>query len=284
MRIIVLDSETTGLSEKDQVVEIATVELVQDSEKWCQGERWSTLVKPTCLVTPSARGIHHILDEELAEAPTMVDLLGGGPLPFLDEDSVLVAHNLVFDVRMLLQSGVPELLLPRQQVCTYRSALHLYPDETSYKNSSLRYSLGLTVPQVDGPPHRALPDAVTTASLLIRMLENSSEHDLRDDVDAPDSARDRNGEVVLGLCRRCGRAEVDLQIPCLSADEAIERLIRLTTEPVVLKRVPFGRSRGLPWEQMDDGFLHWVLNPSRTFGPDVKYTAQHWLSKRRVVT
>jgi hypothetical protein len=43
-------------------------------------------------------------------------------------------------------------------------------------------------------------------------------HDLykAGDRDAPDEIKDRNGEVVLGLCKRCGRAEIELSEPCIS--------------------------------------------------------------------
>jgi hypothetical protein len=34
------------------------------------------------------------------------------------------------------------------------------------------------------------------------------------DADAPDVIKDRNGEVVLGLCRVCGRGEIELEHPC----------------------------------------------------------------------
>jgi hypothetical protein len=34
------------------------------------------------------------------------------------------------------------------------------------------------------------------------------------DKDAPDCIKDRNGEVVLGLCRICGRGEIELEEPC----------------------------------------------------------------------
>lgn len=43
-----------------------------------------------------------------------------------------------------------------------------------------------------------------------------SEHDLykNGDADAPDCIKDSNGEVVLGLCRVCGRGEIELKEPC----------------------------------------------------------------------
>lgn len=34
------------------------------------------------------------------------------------------------------------------------------------------------------------------------------------DPDAPDCIKDSNGEVVLGLCRRCNRGEIELDGPC----------------------------------------------------------------------
>lgn len=34
------------------------------------------------------------------------------------------------------------------------------------------------------------------------------------DLDAPDSIKDRNGDIVLDLCRICGKAEIELDAPC----------------------------------------------------------------------
>ena len=34
------------------------------------------------------------------------------------------------------------------------------------------------------------------------------------DSDAPEHIKDRNGDVALNLCRRCGRGEVELSVPC----------------------------------------------------------------------
>lgn len=42
------------------------------------------------------------------------------------------------------------------------------------------------------------------------------QHDLykTGDPDAPDVIKDRNGEVVLEMCKVCGRAEIELSEPC----------------------------------------------------------------------
>lgn len=39
------------------------------------------------------------------------------------------------------------------------------------------------------------------------------------DADCPEQAKDRNGEVVLGVCKNCGRIEVDLAEPCDHREE-----------------------------------------------------------------
>lgn len=48
------------------------------------------------------------------------------------------------------------------------------------------------------------------------VLQSPPDHNLyrEGDPGAPDSIKDRNGEIVLGLCKRCGRGEAELTEPC----------------------------------------------------------------------
>jgi hypothetical protein len=48
------------------------------------------------------------------------------------------------------------------------------------------------------------------------MTRDKRHHDLyrSGDTDAPDQIKDRNGQVVLRLCRRCERAESELSESC----------------------------------------------------------------------
>lgn len=48
------------------------------------------------------------------------------------------------------------------------------------------------------------------------MFKNHPSHDLykTGDLDAPDSIKDRNGEVALDMCKACGRGEIELVEPC----------------------------------------------------------------------
>lgn len=51
---------------------------------------------------------------------------------------------------------------------------------------------------------------------MSRTKKNDLSHQLfrTSDKDAPDNIRDANGEVVLGLCKICGKAEIELEEPC----------------------------------------------------------------------
>ena len=53
-------------------------------------------------------------------------------------------------------------------------------------------------------------------------LPPAARHDLyaAGDENSPDSIKDRNGEVVLGLCKVCGKAESELSEPCSRAEQS----------------------------------------------------------------
>lgn len=250
MKLMVTDTETTGLGAEDQVVQlgIATLGVAPREggvgcDVWFE-RAWSTLVRPTCPVSVGARATHHISDEELCGEQTMTELLLRRGLPEFGrpaeawtgecespDDVVLVAHNAEYDLRMLRQSGVHPGLLPARVICTYRCALKLLPDEESHKNQNLFYSLGLTrVFESDEPPHRALADAAVTGALVARMLETCTP----------------------------------------------EQLVEMTASKILLKKVGFSKNKGQLWKDQDVGFLNWVLQ--RDFSEEVKDTARHWLT------
>lgn len=163
----VIDTETTGIEETDQVLEIAIVKLDGQGQIV---DQWHSLVRPSVPVSPLARAAHHIRDDELEYAPTLGEIwtLIVSKLPY---PGIIAGHFLDFDLKMLDQSGLATGALPAQRICTWTCARHLWPDAPSHKNQVLRYWLDLQVPFLNLPPHRALPDALVTATLLQRMLQ-----------------------------------------------------------------------------------------------------------------
>lgn len=225
MEVAVVDTETTGIGESHQVIEYADV---RPSEGALPHRLFTQLICPTRPIDVEAMGAHHITPEMLESEPTAADWA-----PNFTRTQVMVAHNLEFDRQHILQTW-PGLPLPPMRICTWRCALHVWPDAPSHKNQVLRYWLEVPDPTSDLPPHRSLPDAEVTCGILLRLLD----------------------------------------------DHSLEDLVQMTLTPALLRKVRFGKNYGKLWEEMDFGFLRWVLEPRRDFDADVVHTAQHWLEKR----
>ena len=55
----------------------------------------------------------------------------------------------------------------------------------------------------------------------------------------------------------------------------VGELVRLSTQPAVLRTCRFGKHYGVPWADVPTGYLRWVL--SQDFDADVLHTARHYL-------
>ena len=59
---------------------------------------------------------------------------------------------------------------------------------------------------------------------------------------------------------------------------SVEKLIELTTAPVVLQTVTFGKHRGMKWADLPPDYLSWIVHKS-DLGVDEKHTARHILER-----
>lgn len=205
--IIVLDTETTGIdpAEGAALLEVAWVsmERARVGAGFVYGQDGTYdngMVTFTGTIPPEAKAVHHITEDMVAahgvvsggERPTqcydrsaMMHSLCAAESP---GDMMYAAHNAAFDMKFL-----PELTLP--WICTYRCALHLYPDAPKHSNQVLRYWLGVEPPaaMLRGlAPHRAAYDTAVTAAILSHMLETHTPEELLALTSAP---------VLLKTCR-----------------------------------------------------------------------------------
>lgn len=158
-RFTVLDTETTGLTPEDRVVEVAAVRF----EFGKPSAIFSTLVNPRMPIHPEASAAHLLTARDLNGAPFMEEV--EGPLREFCAHDLLVAHNMPFD------RGHLPTLHERTWTCSYRFARHLWPQAPSFRNMVLRYWLGLNETYLDGVvAHRALGDALATGALFVREL------------------------------------------------------------------------------------------------------------------
>ncbi|MEG1210363.1 MAG: DNA polymerase III subunit epsilon [Leclercia sp.] len=114
-RIIVLDTETTGMNqigahyEGHKIIEIGAVEVIN---RRLTGNNFHVYLKPDRLVDPEAFGVHGIADEFLLDKPTFADVAD----EFIDyiKGAELVIHNASFDIGFMdyefakLNRGLPK--------------------------------------------------------------------------------------------------------------------------------------------------------------------------------
>lgn len=166
--VVVLDTETTGLSARDRVIEVgmarvdlATATVIEEREQ---------LLDPG--IPNAAQRINGISDAMLRGNPALADIaeavrewVGASPV---------LAHNAQFDRRMLAQSGLD---LDARWICTKAWAASAIPGAPSTKLQDLATQLRLP----RGTAHRALGDVRTTAALAAWLYE-------RGDLPAPPPA------------------------------------------------------------------------------------------------
>ena len=130
MSAVILDTETTGVSDDDKIIEFATSEPLKAPRHLAE----VGLISISCVrfnagrpISLGAMATHHIIDE---------DLLGLQPFKFYDPaaDGVeyIVGHNIDFDWRML---GWPKV----KRICTLALARSLWPALDSHSLGALVY-------------------------------------------------------------------------------------------------------------------------------------------------
>ena len=122
MAIRVIDLETTGIDSTAHVVEVGSVDLLPDGSFARFQEH---LIKPPSPIPAEARAVHHISDEDVAQAKPWNTVSS----IFFDRGNcsdlvAFAAHNAAFDQQWL----PPDLLGNLPLICTYKAAVHVWPE------------------------------------------------------------------------------------------------------------------------------------------------------------
>lgn len=98
MRQVILDTETTGLSVKDdhRIIEVAAVELIN---RKLTGRHYHQYICPKRAIDPEALNIHGLSQEFLADKPEFYQI-SSALLAFVN-GAELIIHNAVFDMTFL---------------------------------------------------------------------------------------------------------------------------------------------------------------------------------------
>jgi DNA polymerase-3 subunit epsilon len=177
---VFLDTETTGLDDDAQVVEIAIVDSTG-------AVLFESLVKPTVPVDPEAAAIHGIGPDRLASAPAWPEI--ADRVRAVLEGKTVVIFNSDFDTRLLQQTATAhseamgldaydeavKWILDLETVCAMYRAADVYGATNQYGTISLINAAAAAGVEFQGRAHSAAGDAATTAALWRVM--NAFEHE-----------------------------------------------------------------------------------------------------------
>ncbi len=165
LHYVVVDVETTGASpgRGDRITEFAAVE-VRDGEIT---DEFSSLVNPGIPIPSWISRLTGITDAMVADAPRFDEI--AGMVRERLEGRVFVAHNAPFDWRFVCEEmQLAASVLPSgPRLCTLRLARRALPGLARKGLDSVTAYYGI---EIEGR-HRAGGDAVATAGVLLRLLE-----------------------------------------------------------------------------------------------------------------
>ncbi len=161
----VFDTETTGLnpSQGDEIVSIGAVRIVNG--RLLTEERFEQLVDPRRSIPREATAIHHITEKMVQGQPVIEQVL---PRFFrFTENTVLVAHNAAFDMRMFqVKEEATGITFTQPLLDTLLLSALLHPKQERHTLEEIAYRFGIPVSN----RHTALGDASLTAQIFLKFI------------------------------------------------------------------------------------------------------------------
>lgn len=169
LEFVAIDLETTGLNnDRDEIIEIAAIRF-KGMEVVAE---FDTFVKPKGKLPKFIEYLTHISPQDLQTAPTVKEAL----MEFIDfiGDSVLVGHNVAFDVGFLdsnlIRTG--QFQLKNKTWDTAEISRIYLPTTSDHKLRTMVEHFGIELNNA----HRADADATATGKLLYHMTKHILEH------------------------------------------------------------------------------------------------------------
>jgi len=163
----VFDTETTGLepSAGDEIIAIGAVRIVNG--RLLVDEHFDRLVDPRRPLRPESIAIHGIGPERLEGQPTLDKVLPG--FHKFCEETVLVGHNVAFDMRFLeLKEGETGVRFTQPVLDTLllSAIVHGHLGTNEHQLEAIAQRLAIKVVE----RHSALGDAMITGEVFLKML------------------------------------------------------------------------------------------------------------------
>ncbi|MBR9987015.1 MAG: hypothetical protein KFF68_14015 [Desulfosarcina sp.] len=161
----VFDTETTGLDPRggDEIISIGAIRVVNG--RLLHTETINQLVDP-CRSVPAESIKYHGLDDGMLKGKPTIEKV----LPFFHrfaQNTVLVAHNAAFDMRMLkMKEKATGIRFDNPVLDTMHLSAILHPAHNEHSLDTIAKRLGVFI----NKRHDALGDAIATGEVFIKMI------------------------------------------------------------------------------------------------------------------
>lgn len=159
------DTETTGLQpgNGDEIIQIGALHVVDGHIQADQA--FEALIDPKRPINPESEKIHGITTEMLAGKPTIATVLP--KFYAFCGDSVLLGHNVAFDMRFLqIKEQATRVVFGQPVIDTLLLSAVAYPNQVHHSLESSMALLGVEIEH----RHSAYSDAVATAQVFIKLV------------------------------------------------------------------------------------------------------------------
>ena len=209
-------------------------------------ESFTGLYKPPIKIPPEASAVHHITNKMVMDKPSFSESPDSKKIKELFENENSVV--VAHNAQFDLMIIKKEEINPKNSICTLRLARYLDPEGKieRYNLQYLRYLLEL---DVEALAHDALGDVLVLEKLFGRLKNKLMESEK------------------------------------LNEEEAIEKMIEISSHPSLFKYINFGKHNGKEIKEIariDPGYLEWLLKQkeeSDQIDEDWIYTLKHYLKR-----
>jgi len=209
-------------------------------------ESFTGLYKPPIKIPPEASAVHHITNKMVMDKPSFSESPDSKKIKELFENENSVV--VAHNAQFDLMIIKKEEINPKNSICTLRLARYLDPEGKieRYNLQYLRYLLEL---DVEALAHDALGDVLVLEKLFGRLKNKLMESEK------------------------------------LNEEEAIEKMIEISSHPSLFKFINFGKHNGKEIKEIariDPGYLEWLLKQkeeSDQIDEDWIYTLKHYLKR-----
>lgn len=252
MKYILFDTETTGNTELDRIIQVGAIVL--DSEAFSYSKNYSEnlfdnivenkpliyneLCSSDVNISIGAMEVHNITPEMIANKPSFKQTKF---YKMLEENNssnnYLIAHNIKFDLGMLEKEGFKNNY---KLIDTYKCAKVIFEKEEFHRLQYLRYSLGLY------------------------KIEDKEANNLGISIKAHDAI----GDVLV----------MKLLLDELLKHKNYDELHEISKQPILSTKFTFGKYKGMSFEEVnniDSGYLRWAV--SKLEDEDLVYSIKKFL-------